>query len=107
MTSCFLRLVMRLLGSISFLIAASLAAAQSRYPTDQLCLLTGKVLDSNTSQPIPREQIVLRPEEPSGRTLGAPTDDSGNFKIENVDAGRYRLTATRSGYLRQEYGAKW
>lgn len=36
----------------------------------------------------------------------ASTDADGRFVMENVEAGQYRLTAERNGYVRGEYGAR-
>jgi hypothetical protein len=94
-----------LIRSLSFLLAAGGVAAQLQQ-ANQGSALAGKVLDANTSQPVRMARVVLRPEASSTPPVGTDTDDSGNFKIDNLEAGRYRLIATRSGYLRQEYGAK-
>ncbi|MFD1256195.1 SusC/RagA family TonB-linked outer membrane protein [Mucilaginibacter terrae] len=54
--------------------------------------ITGKVLD-NTGQPLPGVTVGL-----TSTTLGAPTDVDGNFRINNVPAGSYTITARFFGF---------
>jgi len=95
-----------LVRSLSCLLGGGLAAAQSQQVLDQASVLAGQILDANTNRPVRMASVILRPEAPSVQPVGTTTDDGGNFTISNVQSGRYRLTVTRSGYLRQEYGAK-
>jgi TonB-linked SusC/RagA family outer membrane protein len=54
--------------------------------------ITGRVLDNN-SQPLPGVTVGL-----TGSTMGAPTDVDGNFRINNVPAGSYTITARYFGF---------
>src|SRR5438552_17748057 len=36
----------------------------------------------------------------------ATTGNGGQFMFQNLEPGQYRLSATRSGYVRMEYGAR-
>src|SRR5438046_9191559 len=36
----------------------------------------------------------------------ATTTSGGQFMFQNLEPGQYRLSATRSGYVRMEYGAR-
>ena len=49
------------------------------------------------------------PTQPSfnwSRSYGAASDSNGNFVIRNIDLGKYRLRASRTGFITLEYGAR-
>jgi len=62
--------------------------------------ITGKVLDNN-SQPLPGVTVGL-----ANSTLGAPTDVDGNFRINNVPAGSYTITARYFGFTTSQQAVK-
>lgn len=69
--------------------------------------LTGKVSAADTAQPLKKAFLVLRQiGERRPQTFGATTDENGNFRFKEVDPGRYNMTVTRNGYVRQIYGQK-
>jgi hypothetical protein len=62
------------------------------------------VFRSDTSEPIPNASIVLLDEKKSDKqnnSVGAKTDDQGNYTIANVPAGRYTVSI-RAWYKTQE-----
>jgi hypothetical protein len=81
-------------------------------------VLTGRVLNALTGEPLKKATVRLtknvngrtpasgasQPQGPQGYTTTSETD--GNFKIENIEPGDYRLSGDRSGYLNTQYGAK-
>ena len=82
-----------------------------------LCTLEGQVFDASTGAPIPRASLTLmgsggRGGQAAGMGGGgggarsARTDSEGKFTIDKVQAGTYRLTAERVGFLRQQYGSQ-
>ncbi|MCK4446792.1 MAG: carboxypeptidase-like regulatory domain-containing protein, partial [Candidatus Marinimicrobia bacterium] len=58
--------------------------------------ITGKVVDTNTGEPLPGANIVLKE-----TTMGAATDINGTFIILNVPPGRYILEVSMIGYSKQ------
>lgn len=63
--------------------------------------LTGTVVDSTTGEPVADAQVQLLPiagATPRMSMLGAQTDPSGAFTINNVQSGSYQATAQKSGY---------
>ncbi len=56
-------------------------------------VVTGRVLDASTQQPVAAAQIVI-----VGTTQGAVTNDRGRFFIPAVPAGTVTVRATRIGY---------
>ena len=69
-------------------------------------LVEGFVQKLGTTDPVARARVVLTKEGGPPTSLTATTDGSGKFTIRNVEPGRYRLSATRDGYVRAEYGQR-
>jgi hypothetical protein len=82
--------------------AAGLVLAQQGAP-QRLARVSGRVVRNPTGEPLRRASVTLR--SPDGEWQRALTDAQGNFTIDQVRPGEYRLDAERAGYLRQEYGA--
>ncbi|MBI2685200.1 MAG: carboxypeptidase regulatory-like domain-containing protein [Acidobacteria bacterium] len=70
--------------------------------------LTGKVLDATTKQGIRKASVYAVLEGPTQirstqftppATYSADTDDSGNYRLPGLPAGRYNLRAEKIGYL--------
>ncbi|MEJ2615182.1 MAG: carboxypeptidase-like regulatory domain-containing protein, partial [Ignavibacteriaceae bacterium] len=59
--------------------------------------VTGKVMDSQGKPVIGVNAILLN------TSLGAASDNDGNFKISNVPAGNYTLRFSSVGYKKQEF----
>src|SRR5579862_299838 len=79
--------------------------AQARNPTE-LCTLQGHVVDALTGEPLRKVRLILRDLGANSTPSDTATDDSGGFAMKDIEPGRYRLSAERNGYLRQEYGAR-
>jgi hypothetical protein len=70
----------------------------------QLCAVAGTILRANTSEPLKKARVVVRPEsENSGRPHIATTDAEGRFSISGILEGRYYLWADRDGYRSKSY----
>ena len=67
--------------------------------------IQGVVLRAGTSTPIESARVDLRPEGTSA-FASATTDASGRFVFQNLPPGRYRLSASRDGFVPGPYGAK-
>ena len=67
--------------------------------------ITGRVLAADNGRPIKRARAyVSAPELPEGR--GTLTDDSGVFELTELPAGRYTLTASKTGFIALSYGQR-
>ncbi len=75
--------------------------------TVQTASVEGIVVKIGTGEPVFRAQVVLSVVEgPIRGTLAATTDGSGKFAVSNIPPGRYRIFASRDGYVRAEYGQR-
>ncbi len=61
--------------------------------------ISGRVLDSQTSEPLPFANVFI-----NNTTIGAATDTNGNFVLKNVPAGTSEILYSFVGY--QSYQAK-
>ncbi len=69
--------------------------------------IEGRVVQAENGQPLKKVWIVLRKMQGKGGTpYGAVTDAEGRFAIREIEAGRYSMSATRNGYVPQQYGQK-
>ncbi len=94
MKSCIFLLV---IAVNTITIAQPSAQMQSReIPT--IGVISGTVLDQTTGQPIEYANVVLINRRDSSLATGGITDAKGNFRIENIRLGRYRLKVSFMGY---------
>jgi hypothetical protein len=84
--------------SLFILLAATTAAAQQPTTQTRDDSISGHVVNE-AGQPIPGAAVSL---SVMGGTLGqrTSTDNEGNFKIEGLDGGIYRIYLSASGYVR-------
>lgn len=61
--------------------------------------IRGTVVDSKTSQPLAGATVALRSLPPAGGWNSVTSGADGGFIFPNLAAGRYRLSASRNGYL--------
>jgi len=71
-----------------------------------LCTVSGRVTSAMTGEPLPRATVSLMGGGPGTSMRSARTDADGQFTIERVQPGVYRLVAEKVGYLQQVYGAR-
>ncbi|MCL6480480.1 MAG: carboxypeptidase-like regulatory domain-containing protein, partial [Firmicutes bacterium] len=90
------------------------------------CVVEGVVLAQDTGEPLRKASVILttageRGGPPGGvplallgqavrrgrvRPIVARTDETGRFRLENIEPGSYRLVVERAGYVRREYGQR-
>jgi protocatechuate 3,4-dioxygenase beta subunit len=75
--------------------------------------VAGQVVNAATGEPVRRATVSLRRVDARNRTsgtraatYGAVTDSDGRFTVKDLEAGSYRLSADKPGFVTQEYGAR-
>lgn len=73
----------------------------------QALAAVGAVADVlNQVRPGVAQQLDQRLQNLGAATTQAVTDDNGKFVFNGVEAGQYRVSVDRDGYIRQEYGQR-
>jgi hypothetical protein len=69
------------------------------------CVVSGRVVTAAEGTPVASSRVALIPEHErrDSQVYAAISDSSGQFKISDVPAGRYRFFATHPGYVDQHY----
>lgn len=94
---------MRYLASSVVCCLVAFAQAPDVRPQEK-CSMEGTVVNATTGEPVKRARLTLQPVGgPRTLPFATTTDSGGHFLIDEVDAGRYELTAIRSGYVTQSY----
>jgi hypothetical protein len=95
-----------LLGSGLGLFAQQSQSAPTTSSQDkQLCNIAGKVVRTDTNEPLPKARVVLRSEDDrSADPHFGITDVQGQFSIEGIRSGRYEMYVEHNGFLRKSYG---
>jgi protocatechuate 3,4-dioxygenase beta subunit len=80
-------------------------AAQQEAPPPPSGKIAGRVLSANDGRPVRRARAYLSaPQLPEGR--GTLTDDNGRFELNELPAGRYTLTVSKTGFVTLSYGQR-
>jgi carboxypeptidase family protein len=67
--------------------------------------ISGRVLAGDNGRPVKRARVFVTANElPGGR--GALTEDDGTFELTELPAGRYSLSASKSGFISLSYGQR-
>lgn len=88
--------------------APSAAEADRKEPA----ALEGRVLNALTGEPIRKANLVLSQFAANSVGTGPPqstaavSDMEGKFRFETLEPGRYMLSADKTGFVRQQYGAR-
>jgi carboxypeptidase family protein len=65
--------------------------------------IAGRVLAADTSRPIKRARVIVAG---AGRPHATATDEQGRFRVTGLPAGRYTITATKTGFVDGLYGQR-
>jgi hypothetical protein len=67
-------------------------------------VIAGRVLTADTGRPVKRARVVVAGGGRGGRT--ATTDDQGRYRIEELGAGNYMVTASKTGFVDSVFGQR-
>jgi Carboxypeptidase regulatory-like domain len=97
----------------AFVLSSQQPAATPQEPKpEDLSAIEGQVLSSATGAPIRKAELHLRgADRPSSgaripAAYSAISDSGGNFTIEGIEPGKYRLSVHRTGFVDMQYGAR-
>jgi len=80
-------------------------SAQPKPPATPSGKISGTVVTGDTGKPVKRARVFASAVElPGGRA--ATTDDRGVFELADLPAGRYTITASKSGFITLSYGQR-
>lgn len=68
--------------------------------------IQGIVVKMGTGEPLSKAVATLTRIDGRRETYTFTTSTGGQFLFQNVEPGQYRLSVTRNGYVRSEYGAR-
>lgn len=91
--------------TILMVLAALVLQAPGTPVADPAAALGGVVTGLGTGRPVTRAEVRLLDDQ-ARVVASVVTDAAGRFALDPVDAGRYRLTVTRDGYVAAEYGQR-
>ncbi|MCZ2148875.1 MAG: carboxypeptidase-like regulatory domain-containing protein [Bryobacterales bacterium] len=83
-------------------------AAPQQYKPEELCAIAGIVRNAVTGEPLKKAEVMLMRVDPLNPQPPARTSTSaeGKFAMKAIEPGQYRLSVTRNGFVRTEYGAR-
>jgi len=87
---------------ILFFAVMLLAGLQVNAQTGIKGSVTGVVIDSATNQPVDYATVALFPIGKTASVNGSLADGKGNFTIQDVPAGKYRMVVNFLGYTEKE-----
>ncbi|MCC6365480.1 MAG: carboxypeptidase regulatory-like domain-containing protein [Bryobacterales bacterium] len=89
-------------------IAQPAPAAPQQYKPEELCTIAGIVRNAVTGEPLRKAEVMLMRVEPRNPQPPARTSTNaeGRFAMKAIEPGQYRLSVTRNGFVRSEYGAR-
>jgi len=70
------------------------------------CAMLGQVINAVTGEPLRKAVVSIRGQAGQPANRRAEVDSAGRFEIRNLEPGRYTLTAQRTGFADQAYGAQ-
>jgi protocatechuate 3,4-dioxygenase beta subunit len=103
------------LAALALIVCAPLPGQRpNAAPEKALCAVEGRVISAATGAPLKKAAVWLEAFSPTRGVNGPPTvsgaaattDANGRFVLDGVEAGSYFLSAQRTGYLDQGYGAR-
>jgi hypothetical protein len=95
-----------LLKTVLLLALAPWAAAQqANQAAPDTWRMSGKVVDALSGAPLARCSVEIGPTEDRGASRSMETASDGLFAFDGLAQGKYRLSASKRGYLPQAYEA--
>jgi Carboxypeptidase regulatory-like domain len=88
---------------LTLIVAVAAAQQPESSPGPSAWRIAGKVVDAHSGQPLTRCTVAIRLTTSPSPATSMLTGEDGQFLFQNLDIGKYELTAARRGYLTQSY----
>jgi protocatechuate 3,4-dioxygenase beta subunit len=88
------------------LLSPPATAGQAARQKPETCRVSGMVLQARDGTPLKNATVRLENGEDHEHVIAARTSADGRFALKNVPPGRYKVIASRSGYVEAEYGQR-
>jgi Carboxypeptidase regulatory-like domain len=95
--------LVRLQSVLLFALVPWAAAQQAHQAAPDTWRISGKVVDALSGAPLTRCSVEIEPTEDRGASRSTETGNDGLFAFAGVAQGKYRLSASKRGYLTQAY----
>jgi len=69
-------------------------------------VIRGQVMAADTGTPLRRAQVRAFPQSPGGASAVTQADAQGHFELAQLPAGRYTVSASRTGYVTMQFGQR-
>jgi hypothetical protein len=73
-------------------------------PPEEQCAISGKVVNSQSGEPVRRATVMVRGLQAGGVPVQAVTDASGEFQFTGLQPGRVMVMVQRQGFTPDSYG---
>ena len=94
------------------LVAAVLNAQQplppkrQEVPKPEACIIGGQVVSATTREPLSKANVLLSQiGAVRGESYTTTTTEGGRFALQEIEPGKYRLQATKTGYAQFQFSA--
>jgi hypothetical protein len=99
----FLHTVLTLLALVLWAMAPDATAQETGQSGTTAWRISGKAIDALSGAPLARCSVEIEPTEDPGAPLSMETGNEGLFAFDGLAKGKYRLSASKRGYLAQAY----
>ncbi len=106
MRCCFF-FIPAVLATTANLLAQSSAPPGSKRPDDAPCTVSGRVVTAAEGFPLKSARVLLIPEHARSHNqmYATSSDSEGHFILKGIPAGQYEFSASRTGFVEQDYKA--
>jgi len=79
---------------------------------EDLCTVQGQVMNAATGEPLKKANLTLQRTDATPDMMSMPvsysttSDAAGKFAMKDIEAGKYRLSVNRNGFVTTAYGAR-
>jgi hypothetical protein len=90
---------------IALIPAAMNAQQPAQPPKAEACSIEGQVVSTATGEPLPKASIqLMQIGKPRGEWYTTTATAGGRFALQDIEPGKYRLQATKTGYAQLQFG---